>query len=188
MINIVDNFLEDNLFNEVLNYLNSNEFKEVVVGGKSFWVQFSDQQFDNIVLEKISNLEGVERKNIFSFFRTATEDKDTDWRIHSDAIIDGERPKRALVLYFSPSTLKELHGTALWKHKEFGDSLQEDVSFDKFDSVLENDSNDISKWELSSVIGYKVNRAVTYPCNYFHSKYPNKSWEGGRMVYVMFYK
>ena len=62
------------------------------------------------------------------------------------------------------------------------------VSFEDFDGMLLNDSNDLSKWDLQSVVGYKINRAVCYPCNYFHSKYPNVGWSGGRMVYVMFYK
>ena len=44
-----------------------------------------------------------------------------------------------------------------------------------------------SKWKLKSVIGYKPNRLLSYPCNYFHSKYPNESWNEGRVVYVMFY-
>ena len=43
-------------------------------------------------------------------------------------------------------------------------------------------------WTLNSVIGYEQNRAISYPANYFHSKYPNKSWKSGREVFVMFYK
>lgn len=188
MINVIDNFLDGNTYKATYNKLSSNEFKEVDVGDKSFWVQYSTTEFDGLVLDKISKTEGVKRKNIFSFFRVATDKVDTDWSIHSDAIINGERPERALVLYLSPSTMKGLHGTAFWKHKELGDSLPEDVSFDDYDNVLLNESNNIDKWDLHSVIGYKVNRAVCYPCNYFHSKYPNVGWEKGRMVYVMFYK
>lgn len=188
MINIIDNFLSEELYNSMYNNLIDNEFKEVPAGDKSFWVQFSTPDFDNYVIKKISQLEGVERKNIFSFFRVATEKVDIDWRIHSDAIINGQRPERALVLYLSPSSMEGLHGTAFWKHKEFGDSLPEDISFEGFDKVLLNDSNNLDKWDLQSVVGYKINRAICYPCNYFHSKYPNVGWESGRMVYVMFYK
>ena len=84
--------------------------------------------------------------------------------------------------------MEGLHGTAFWKHKELGDCLSEDVSFEEYDKVLLNESNNIEKWDLNSVIGYKINRAVCYPCNYFHSKYPNLGLTEGRMVYVMFYK
>ena len=188
MINIVDNFLNEDLYKETYDKLMDNEFVEIKAGDKSFWVQESNPEFDNIIINSISVIENRDRQNIFSFFRVATDKVDTDWRIHSDAIINGVRPDRALVLYLSPSNMTGLHGTAFWKHKELGDYLPEDVSFEDFDNVLLNDSNIIEKWDLQSVIGYKINRAVMYPCNYFHSKYPNKGWADGRIVYVMFYK
>ena len=53
--------------------------------------------------------------------------------------------------------------------------------------MLKQDANDKSKWKLKSVVGYKENRLLSYPCNYFHSKYPNK-FTGSRRVLVMFYK
>ena len=188
MINIIDNFLEEDIYNYAYNMFASNQFQEVEVGDKKFWVQFSNKEFDDFIINKLSDIEKTKRRNIFSFFRVATDKVDTDWRIHSDAIINGERPERALVLYLSPSTMEGLHGTAFWKHKELGDCLSEDVSFEEYDKVLLNESNNIEKWDLHSVIGYKINRAVCYPCNYFHSKYPNIGWTEGRMVYVMFYK
>jgi len=188
MINIVDNFLDDLTYISTYNKLLENDFEEVVVGDKSFWVQFSTPEFDKTVLDKVSSIEGVERSSILSFFRVATDDLDTDWRIHADSIINGERPTRALVLNISPSKMSGLHGTAFWSHREYGDSLHDGVSFEDFDGMLLNDSNDLSKWDLQSVVGYKINRAVCYPCNYFHSKYPNIGWAAGRMVYVMFYK
>jgi len=188
MINIIDNFLSEELYNSVYNTLINNEFTEVQAGDKSFWIQSAMADFDELVINKISSIEGVERKNIFSFFRVATDKVDTDWRIHSDAIINGQRPNRALVLYLSPSQMEGLHGTAFWKHNELGKCLPNNVSFEEYDKVLASESNDISKWELQSVVGYEVNRGVMYPCNYFHSKYPNVGWESGRIVYVMFYK
>jgi hypothetical protein len=188
MINIVDNFLDDLTYISTYNKLLENDFEEVVVGDKSFWVQFSTPEFDKTVLDKVSSIEGVERNSVLSFFRVATDELDTDWRIHADSIINGERPTRALVLNISPSKMTGLHGTAFWSHREYGDSLHDGVSFEDFDGMLLNHSNDLSKWELQSVVGYKINRAVCYPCNYFHSKYPNIGWAGGRMVYVMFYK
>ena len=50
-----------------------------------------------------------------------------------------------------------------------------------------SDANDKSKWKLNSVIGYKDNRLLSYPCEYFHSKYPNE-YTKQRIVIVMFYK
>ena len=188
MIRVVDNFLDEDLYKNLYNNLISNEFVEVEAGDKSFWIQQSTPEFDNIVINSISVIENRDRQNIFSFFRVATDNVDTDWRIHSDAIINGQRPERALVLYLSPSQMEGLHGTAFWKHKELGKCLSENVSFEEYDKVLASESNNIDKWDLHSVIGYEVNRGVMYPCNYFHSKYPNVGWESGRIVYVMFYK
>jgi hypothetical protein len=187
MINVVDDFLDKDLYKSIYNKLISNEFTEVEAGGKSFWIQPSDVDFENIVLNKILQIEGVQRRSILSFFRVATDEVDIDWRIHSDAIINGERPERALVLYLSPSSMDHLHGTAFWKHIDFGHCLPKDVSFEEYDRVLEKDSNDLEKWTLQSVVGHMENRAICYPGNYFHSKYPNKGWKEGRIVYVMFY-
>lgn len=188
MINIVDDFLDKDIYEAIYEKLISNDFNEIKAGDKSFWVQLSDPEFDEMIINKISEIENIKRRNVFSFFRVATDKIDTDWRIHSDSIINGERPDRAMVLYLSPSSMKGLHGTALWNHKELGDHMAEDISFEKYDGVLLSDSNNLEKWDLQSVIGYKVNRGVSYPCNYFHSKYPNEGWEEGRMVYVIFYK
>jgi hypothetical protein len=188
MINIIDDFLDASLYQEVYRELIENEFIEVDTGDKSFWVQSSNLKFDEFIINKISKLERVQRRNILSFFRVATAEVDTDWRIHSDAIINGETPDRALVLYLSPSSMNGLHGTAFWKHKTIGYFLPQDVSSEEYDKILKEDSESLDKWVLHSVIGYKENRAVCYPGNYFHSKYPNIGWEEGRIVYVMFYK
>ena len=57
----------------------------------------------------------------------------------------------------------------------------------EFDRMLSQESNDLSRWELNTVIGHRENRLISYPSSYFHSKYPNKGWEEGRIVFVMFY-
>ena len=113
---------------------------------------------------------------------------DTDWRIHSDGIIQGQKPDRALVLYISPRKINELHGTALWQHKTYGKSLPDNVTDIEFDRMIAQEAENLDMWTLNSVIGYEQNRAISYPASYFHSKYPNKSWKSGREVFVMFYK
>jgi hypothetical protein len=55
-------------------------------------------------------------------------------------------------------------------------------------NIIKQDSENLEMWRLVSVSGYEQNRIVSYPSNYFHSKYPNKSWKEGRQVYVIFYK
>ncbi len=188
MINIKDDFLDDDTYEVVCHMLANNKFQEVEVGDKKFWVQYSDSEFDNIILRRLSAIDGVPRESLLAFFRVATEEFDTDWRIHADAKVANIRPTRALVLYLSPSTMEGLHGTAFWKHKKLGYEMPHYISNEESDRMLMEEANDLSNWELHSVVGYRPNRAVMYPSNYFHSKYPNIGWKEGRMVYVMFYR
>jgi len=188
VIYIKDNFLSENVYNQLMDYLLSTEYREVDTGDKSFWIWDSSQSFDDIVSFELSVAENKPIRKILSFFRISNKEVDKDWRIHADTIINNERPDRALVLYLSKSNMTELHGTAFWEHKSMGDTMPSNISEAEFDEALKNDSNDLDKWNLKSVVGYKPNRLLSYPCNYFHSKYPNESWEEGRIVYVMFYK
>jgi hypothetical protein len=188
MINIVDNFLEEEIYESVYQHLSDNEFVRVEVGDKPFWVQYTNEEFDNLVLDKLSQIDGIKRECLLGFFRVATEELDTDWRIHADSKVGDIRPERALVLYISESTKEGLHGTAFWKHNEIGYEMPLNTSDEEANRFLSEEANDLDNWELHSVIGYKPNRALMYPSNYFHSKYPNTGWKEGRMVYVMFYR
>lgn len=73
-----------------------------------------------------------------------------------------------------------------WKHKIYGDKFPKSTN-EEFDKVLLEDSNNLDLWNLHSVIGHKQNRLVSYPCDYFHSKYPNE-FKISRKVFVIFYK
>lgn len=188
MINIKDDFLHKDTYDIVCHMLANNKFQQVELGDKKFWVQYSDSEFDNIVLRRLSAIDGLPRESLLAFFRVATDELDTDWRIHADAKVGDIRPTRALVLYLSESTMEGLHGTAFWKHKKLGYEMPLDISNEESDRMLMQEANDLSNWDLHSVVGYKPNRAVMYPSNYFHSKYPNVGWKEGRMVYVMFYR
>ena len=187
MVYVIDNFLRNNILKTLNKHLVN--FKEVTVGEKKFWIMDSTQDFTSYMCDKISKIEGREIKNILSFFRISNKEVDTDWRIHCDSIINGELPTRALVLYLSKEGNADLNGTALWEHKSYGIKMPYDLLTTKeFDNLLLTDSNNLEKWKLNTVIGYKQNRLLSYPSNYFHSKYPNVSWEKGRKIFVMFYK
>lgn len=188
MIYFADDFLSSEWYDGTKEQLTSNEFEKVDVGGRYFYVQTPSVAFNEIVESKISRLEGRPVRNILSFFRVATDVLDANWDIHSDLKINGEQPDRAVVLFMSPSRSEsELNGTAFWVHKEYGYKLPNNTSNEEYDEVLQRDSNDKDKWELNTVIGHRENRLISYPSSYFHSKYPNKGWEEGRIVFVMFY-
>tara|TARA_R100000805_G_C3623171_1_gene128783 strand:+ start:2213 stop:2803 length:591 start_codon:yes stop_codon:yes gene_type:complete len=188
MIHIVDNFVDKDLFKIANDYLNNGKFITHTVGEKNFYIQESPESFNNYVLRKLGMIEGRELENILSFFRVSTDELDTQWRIHSDLKIKGEHPDRAVVLYMSERELEELHGTAFWEHDVYGKSLPAHVKEEEYDEMIRVDAEQLEKWRLVSVVGYEPNRLISYPANYFHSKYPNKSWKEGREVFVMFYK
>ena len=187
MIYLKDNFLPDIILNSIEKYL--VDFKEVDTGEKKFWVMDTPIEFQKWIINKISIIENKQIKDVFSFFRISTDKLDTDWRIHCDSIIQEFIPERALVLYLSKSPYKELRGTAFWEHHKYGEYLPTKyLNTDIYNDLIKNDANDLNKWKLKSVVGLNKNRLVSWPANYFHSKYPNKSWEKGRKIFVMFYK
>jgi len=184
MIYIEDNFLEPKVLEAVLK--DNRKYMEVKTPGKSFWVKEPSNDLIEYVVKKISYIEHKEVENVLCFFRQAKENQDVDWRIHNDSIIEGQQPENAIVLYLSEDNVKGLNGTAFWSHKTHGDTYKGSTE-DDFNRLLINDSNDTSKWDLKTVIGHKQNRLISYPCEYFHSKYPNK-FNKSREVLVMFYK
>ena len=185
MIYIKDNFLDQELFELLKKTLNN--FTKVAMPGKNFWVKKPEIDFVKYVTAKLSILENNNIENIVAFFREAKKGQDNTWRIHNDSIINNQQPDRAIVLYMSDNTSDSLNGTAFWEHKHYGDTFPYASDPVKYDKVLKEDSEDLTKWNLKSIIGHKANRLISYPCNYFHSKYPNEFKES-RVIFVMFYK
>jgi len=188
IIYFVDDFLPNYILEETTKNLSSRDYEEYKTPGKSFYIQEASHPFMNHVCSSLSAIEGNTVTPILGFFRVSNDVLDTNWRIHSDLKIEGEQPDRALVLYMSPREIDELHGTALWEHKKHGRSLPSNTTDKEFNELITIQAEDLNAWTLNSVIGYNQNRAISYPANYFHSKYPNKSWKSGREVFVMFYK
>lgn len=184
MIYIKDDFLEDYL----IDFLNkdTDDYQKIDTPEKSFWIKHPTPDFVRMICDKISIIEGHNIENVLSFFREAKSGQDNDWRIHNDFYINNEQPHRALVLYISDNDSSiGLNGTAFWSHKTLGDTFS--GSEEDFNNLIVNDSDNVDMWELKSVVGHKKNRVVSYPCNYFHSKYPNE-FINSRRVFVMFYK
>ena len=188
MIYFIDDFLPQYILDETIRDLSSQDYEEIKYPTKSFYVQRPTQPFLKYVVESLEALENNKIEPILGFFRVSNDLLDTEWRIHSDLNIDGQKPDRALVLYISPREVNDLHGTALWRHKTYGKCLPKNTANEEYDRMINNESENLDMWTLDSVIGYNQNRAISYPANYFHSKYPNKSWKSGREVFVMFYK
>ncbi len=183
MIYIKDNFLPKNLFNSLVEY--ADKFEEVKYPDKSFWIKQLPDEFNKYIVNQLEKFEGRKIKNILSFLREAKQGQDDDWRIHNDTIIEGQQPDRAIV-FFIHADEDDINGTALWEHQDYGHTYIKSTN-KEFDRLLKEDSNNKLKWKLNSIIGYKANRLLSYPCEYFHSKYPNE-YKNRRIVLVMFYK
>lgn len=208
MIKVQDNWLPEQIYSFEKGKLLASDFERVVVGEKDFHVVRPDEGFLHFVAGKLSDEYGADIEMILSFYRLATNEIDTDWRIHSDLNINGQRPSHAGVLYFSTpdsdvykpelesegvviNPSMDLYGTAFWSHRDYGSALKPETTDEEYNRLLEVDANDISRWELDSIVSAKENRLLTYQANLFHSKYPNRAWSDsngkGRMVLVMFF-
>jgi len=181
MIKIKDNFLPDETFRELQNYCREKEFETVVVGSKEFSVLETP---DNV----IPFLQQPGHEIILSFIRQANELIDTKLNIHADGIIQGQISSLASVLYINDSQGVTKNGTAFWYHEKHGYKLPNDCSIQEFNRLLTEDANDIEKWKQLDYLKAKQNRLLTYPSNYFHSKWPQQITEGTRIVLVTFYK
>lgn len=176
-----DNFLPQQLFEDLQNYCLNSDFQRIKLGEKEFDILETPKEILPFLQE-----EGYEL--IISFIRQATPVFDTDLRIHADNIIQGEKTALAKVLYINPQSETSTNGTAFWKHHIYGEELPEDVTNEEFDRLITEDSNDVKKWELLDIAYNKPNRLVTYKSNLFHSKYPQRIYNGKRIVLVAFYK
>ena len=185
MIYFKDNFLDQELFDVLKKSV--HDFEKIDTPGKRFWIHLAEENLIKYVSLKLGEIENCKIENVLAFFREAKQGQDNDWGIHNDTIINDQQPDRAIVLYMSPEEKKLLNGTAFWEHKKYGETYPEGESTKEFNRMLKEDSNDTSKWALKSIIGHKENRLISYPCNYFHSKYPNE-FQNSRIVFVMFYK
>ncbi|CAL2094763.1 DUF6445 family protein [Tenacibaculum sp. 190524A02b] len=180
MILIQDNFLPKPVFNELQNYCLNNDFKIVKTHDKDFSVLKTPEKI-------IPYLRAEGYQIIFSFIRQANKTIDTEYRIHADNIINGEKTAMASVLYINEGNITP-NGTAFYKHSKHGYLLPSNCTEEEFDRLLVEDSNDTSKWEKSDHIKAKPNRLLMYNSNLFHSKVPDKIEKGNRIVLATFYK
>jgi hypothetical protein len=190
---ILDDVLEKKEFLEYQSYLqNVDLYQEVEAdGNKKFYITNAPGGLEEKITTYLEKTWNAKVKVVLSGIRKATQYLDTDWAIHSDLCVGSEEiPEYGAVFYISQNE-SELNGTALWRHKEMGYRMPRNLSKDEVMRLSDRDYNDIDKWELSSVIGGIENRLVSYPAEYFHSKFPSKAWgvtqKDCRIVFVLFY-
>ena len=180
---VIDNFLST--YAEYKRYTDQANFKIETFGNKDFFISKVPEHLQKLVYDKIKRIFSFKDEFIptLCYFRKSTPDLDIDVRIHTDQ----NHCEFVSILYMSED-MDSLNGTAFWDHKKYGKKQPRNISDEEFNKLLTEDSGNINNWELNTVLGYEQNRLISYPANYFHSRYPNKSWESGRQVFVMFYK
>lgn len=178
---VTDNFLPPELFKELQNYCNDNEFQIVQVGEK----EFSVLPVPDYVMPYLE-IHGYEL--ILSFLRSAKNDFDTNYRIHADHVLNGRKTALASVLYVNSNKGVSVNGTSFWRHHIHGERLPDDTSNEEFDRLLLEDSDDLSKWEHVLSVFAVPNRMLVFDSNLFHSKFPKVVKTGERKVLVCFYE
>ena len=68
MIYILDDFIDKKLFEIANDYLKKEVGLRKKAGDKNFYIQESNEEFDNYILNKLSKFEGKKLYNILSFF------------------------------------------------------------------------------------------------------------------------
>jgi hypothetical protein len=180
-MNIIDNFLPEETFDELQKYCKENDFEIIQAGEKQFSVL-------NVPEEIYPFLELEGHNIILSFIRNAHKDFDNEERIHCDGLIMGKKTNKAAVLYINNKNGVTKNGTKFYSHKTHGPFLPDTESEEEFNRLITEDSNDTRKWTETHFVKSKPNRLIRYNSRYFHGKWPARIKEGERVVLVTFYE
>lgn len=118
-------------------------------------------------------------------FQYATQ-RDRSW-MHAD-----QTTTWAGVCYLTPNA-PITSGTGLFRHKETGihtAPLKSDGTYNyEMLDRLYLDSQDMTKWEMTDMLGNKFNRLVLYRADYFHTSldYFGRNKEDGRLFQTFFF-
>lgn len=118
-------------------------------------------------------------------FQYATQ-RDRSW-IHSD-----QATSWAGICFLTPNAPIS-SGTGLFRHKETGmhtAPVKSDGTYDyEVLSELYLDSQDMTKWEMTDMLGNKFNRLILYRADYFHTSldYFGRNKEDGRLFQTFFF-
>ena len=180
MILVKENFLPEKAFTGLQKECAETEFKKVKAGDKEFLcMETPSWLYEPLMIER--------HRIIFTFVRMAKSDFDTDWRIHADNMIAGQKPVLASVLYINDDHGVTPNGTAFWQHFKHGHRLSDDVTEEEFNRLLEEDANQKENFTMTDKIMARPNRLLVYDSRFFHSKYPKAIKEGERIVCATFY-
>lgn len=136
-------------------------------------------------LASLYKVKEEEIKFAFGCFRRDMKGMFTHSYAHADTIC----ASHAGLLYLTPFEYTS-GGTAFYRHIPSG-LMQHPVLPPKEDAQLTADWMVKTKWEMHSFIHMVFDRFVTYPCSYYHNRFPMEGFgetdEDSRLVYVVFF-
>lgn len=144
--------------------------------------------------EQISNHLGKKIIPKISCFRLNLAGELPHSWVHSDGIC----AQYASVLYLNAPE-QCFGGTAFWRHvnKQITrlpsrQSLKDArLDADHFYKEMDSEWKDLSLWEQYLFVPMQWNRFITYPTDYFHSRFPHEAFgkgpQDGRLIWICFY-
>ena len=147
----------------------------------------SNKTVDACVEMSLQSLLGFPVELVLSMMRLeCKDDQPTAW-IHADTVCASEF---SLVGYMNESPLA-WGGTGFWKHNIVGHTNESFKDNEVAQRFIDRDAHTMDNWQLTDLVGYKKNRAVIFPSDRFHSRYPRESFgtckETGRLIFVAFF-
>ena len=190
----VDDVLDLSEFESLKQYcFEDRRFTALEKGDHIYYVANAPQNIIDKIYTEIESIYNTKIKNIVCFLRLASSVFDTDLRIHCDNGNVGTdfAPTHGGVFYITYGK-NDINGTAFWRHNKYGYVCPTDFTDKDIQEKIMCDKEDVTKWNLNTIIGGLPNRLVCYPSQYFHSKYPRVMNgihpKDSRIVMVVFFK
>lgn len=146
---------------------------------KSYATEDIKQYFEDIIGKKISWFQ-IKDDTYNGCFQYTTKDMDS-W-VHRD-VTDW-----AGVIYLTPDAPPDA-GTAFFRHKETGLEMVTKDTSKEDEEKMDNDSNDMSKWEMIDFVGNKFNRLILFRGDRSHRSmtYFGDNKYNGRLFQLFFF-
>lgn len=147
--------------NQVSELVRNTEFKTTIIAGEEYT---GVGECALPVKPSLERLIGRPVSIKFSHIRLGTKDTPLTHYIHRD--LGGA--KYTLVAYLSEPNC--ITGTAFWTHKSTGIDVA-NPQLPGIETALQ-EIDDEDKWKMNLLVGSKLNRAVIFNSQLFHSRYP----------------
>ncbi len=138
------------------------------------------------VMDAMEQLLGKKPKLLGMAYRLNYDGEMPNKEIHSDL----GWGTHAMVLYLSEPPDGTESGTAFWKHKRTGAERIRQGELDLYHAI-KDEQDDASKWEQTAIVPSKINSAIFYKGEMFHSRWPFSAYgstpEDGRLCVVAFF-